>query len=205
MKSRQRPAALPPPKRGAENAAMTTLVFMIRGINVGGNRPLKMDRLKALCAALGLQNMRTYLQSGNVVADSPEGDPAAHGAALEQRILRDCGYEVSVVVRTAAQMARVLSSHPSGPRAALEPKLHHATFLVRPAAPAALAGVTLPLGKGEEATLVGDVVYLYCPNGYGDTKVNNSFFERKLGLAATTRNWQTVTALGGLCAPLPAE
>jgi uncharacterized protein (DUF1697 family) len=205
MKSRQRPAALPRPKRGAENAAMTTLVFMIRGINVGGNRPLKMARLRALCEALGLQNVRTYLQSGNVVADSPNGDPAAHGLALEQRILRDCGYEVSVVVRTAAQMARVLSSNPLGVRAALEPKFHHATFLARPAALAALAGVTLPLGKGEEASLVGDVIYLYCPNGYGDTKINNNFFERKLGLAATTRNWQTVTALSGLCAPALAE
>ena len=174
---------------------MITLVSMIRGINVGGSRPLKMDRLRGVHEDLGFRGVRTYLQSGNAVFGAAGADADRHGDAIERRIKRDFGYDVAVAVLSSEAMSSALASNPLLGRAKVDPKFLHATFLVRPGAARLLAGVDLPLAKGEEAVLVGDIVYVYCPTGYGVTKINNTFFERKLSARATTRNWQTVTAL----------
>jgi uncharacterized protein (DUF1697 family) len=174
---------------------MAAFVSMIRGINVAGSRPLRMDRLRAIHGDLGFRGVRTYLQSGNVVFEAADADPGRIGDAIGRRIMRDCGYDVAVAVRTSMAMTRALESNPLLGRAKVDPRFLHATFIVGPAAAPSLAGVDLPLAKGEEAVLAGDVVYVYCPLGYGNTKINNNFFERKLSVRATTRNWQTVTAL----------
>jgi uncharacterized protein (DUF1697 family) len=174
---------------------MHTLVSMIRGINVGGNRLLKMDRLRALHEELGYRNVRTYLQSGNAVFEASKPGPNIHGVALELRIRDACGFKVAVAAKTSAQLTAVLKANPLLGRTSVDPKFLHATFLIRHAGHASLDGVDIPLAKGEAAVLLDDVVYLYCPLGYGNSKINNAFFERKLSVAATTRNWQTVTAL----------
>jgi len=174
---------------------MTTLISMIRGINVGGSRPIKMDRLRELYLGLGFGRPRTYLQSGNVVCEARDSQVRGQAGAVERRILRDCGFEVSVAVRTAGEMSEVLAANPLAGRPSIDPRFLHATFLVGGGGKASLEGIEIPFLKGEEAILVGDVLYLYCPNGYGNTKINNTFFERKLGVRATTRNWQTVTSL----------
>jgi len=174
---------------------MHTLVSMIRGINVAGSRPLKMDRLKALLEDLGLLRVRTYLQSGNAVFDSASPDAGLHSLAIERRILRDYGYEVAVATKTSKSMSAAAVANPFLRRPELDPAFLHATFLIGLGAARSLEGPGLPLARGEEAVLRGDVVYLYCPNGYGVTKMNNSFLERRLSARATTRNWRTVTAL----------
>lgn len=174
---------------------MHTLVSMIRGINVGGHKPLKMDQLRALHEALGFRGVRTYLQSGNAVFEAASGDADRHASAIERRILRDFGFEVAVCVRTSAELTAALRENPLTRSPVADPKFLHATFLVRHDAGVSLDGVDLPLAKGEAAEMLGDTVYVYCPLGYGTTKINNTFFERKLGMGATTRNWQTVTAL----------
>jgi len=179
----------------ARKQAVETFVSLIRGINVAGHRPVKMARLVELCEGLGYSNPRTYLQSGNVVFKSGRGPNRAVGDALERLILRECGLEVSVAVRTSREMTAALAANPLASRPGVDTRFLHATFLVGQDGRASLDGVALPLARGEEAVLVGIVVYVYCPNGYGVTKINNTFFERKLGARATTRNWNTVTAL----------
>jgi uncharacterized protein (DUF1697 family) len=174
---------------------MITAVSMLRGINVSGHRLIRMDRLKSLYADLGFKNPRTYLQSGNVVFETAKTAVRAQGQVIERRILRDCGFDVPVAVRTGEEMAAALSSNPLARRPGVDTRFLHATFLIDPVGDASLEGVSLPLGAGEAAVLRGEIVFVYCPNGYGISKINNSFFERKLGVRATTRNWQTVTAL----------
>jgi uncharacterized protein (DUF1697 family) len=183
---------------------MHTLVSMIRGINVGGHRPLKMDRLRGIHEDLGFKNVRTYLQSGNAVFEAAGPDADSHAIALERRILRDCGFEVAVAVRSSREMTAALRKNPLAGRPSIDPRFLHATFLVRHPVKTSLDGVELPLAKGEAAVLVGGVVYLYCPLGYGNTKINNTFFERRLSAGATTRNWQTVTVLEGMARGAPA-
>jgi uncharacterized protein (DUF1697 family) len=174
---------------------MPTVVSMIRGINVGGNRMVKMERLRALFGALGLGSPRTYLQSGNVVCEATAAQARSLGLSVERRMARDLGFEVSVVVRTASEMTAAVAANPLAGRAGVDPQFLHAVFLVRRPAGASLDGPALPFLKGEIAELVGDTVYLYCPNGYGVSKISNAYFERRLGARATARNWRTVTAL----------
>jgi uncharacterized protein (DUF1697 family) len=177
---------------------MNSIVFLVRGINVSGHNPLKMDKLLKLCETLGFTRVRTYLQSGNVVCGSRNADAEKHARALGRRILRDCGFEVKVMARTAAALSAVVEANPFAGLPSIEPKFMHATFLAGPPGASSLEGTDLPLAPGERAVLVGDMVYLYCPRGYGRSKITNAFFEKKLGRCATTRNWKTVTALEGM-------
>lgn len=168
---------------------------MIRGINVGGHRAVRMDGLRALFEGLGLRNPVTYLQSGNVVFQSPDPGEDGHALAIERCLREECGLKVAVAVRSSNAMTRVLRANPIAGRPGIDPRFLHATFLIHPDGRPSLEGIGIPLGAGEEAVIVDSVIYVYCPNGYGTTKINNGFFERKLSARATTRNWQTVTAL----------
>ena len=107
----------------------------------------------------------------------------------------DYGHEVSVAVKTSTAMTAVLAANPLARRSSIDMRFLHVTFLIRPDRKASLDGIVLPLGHGEEALLMDDVIYLYCPNGYRNTKINNTLYERNMGARATTRNWNTVTAL----------
>ncbi len=174
---------------------MPIQVAMLRGINVGGNNIIKMDRLRALFAGLGFAGAHTYLQSGNVLFAAPAAGPALE-AAIRARLLADLGFNVDVAVRSGRQMAAAVKRNPLV-RPGRDPRHLHATFLIGARRPS-LRGIDLPLQPGEEAVLVGDVVYMYCPNGYGETKIHTQFLRRALGVPATTRNWVTVTALEAL-------
>ncbi len=199
-------------------------VALLRAVNVGGTK-LPMADLRALLEGLGLTNVRTYLQSGNAVFDARDDEPArALATAIEIRIERDLGPRVGVLVLPGEGMADVAAANPflavpdeGGAAAAAGESILHATFLfgahgeadfgeATDAAycavyKAAFSKLELPAAEGEEAAFVGapplatPVVYLKLPHGYGRTKLNNAWFERKLGTAATTRNWRTVRAL----------
>ncbi len=179
-----------------------TYVALLRAVNVTGHNPLAMKDLRTVVEATGAENVATYLQSGNVVFRSEMADPDRVRRALESRIESQLGITVGVVVRTAEQLQRVVSANPlwhdDRERAHL-----YVTFLAgvpdsdRTAALAATAESRAP----ELFRIQGLEVYLYCPTGYGRTKLNNAFFERKLAVAATTRNWRTVTALAEMAQP----
>jgi uncharacterized protein (DUF1697 family) len=204
-----------------------SFVALLRAVNVGGTT-LRMDDLRALLEGLGLTNVRTYLQSGNAVFDTVDpAEPAqALATAIEVRIQRDVGPRVGVLVLPGETMADVAAENPfldegdSGAGDGPDPEILHATFLFGPHGEADFGEATdeaycavykatfnkleLPAADGEEAAFVGapplatPVVYLKLPHGYGRTKLNNAWFERKLGTAATTRNWRTVLALAEL-------
>ena len=199
-------------------------IALLRAVNVGGTK-LPMADLRALLEGLGLTNVRTYLQSGNAVFDAgDDAEPAAALAtAIEVRIERDLGPRVGVLVLPGETMADIAASNPflagaDGEGAAdVDEQILHATLLFGPHGEAdfgeasdaaycavykaAFAKLELPAVEGEEAAFMGapplatPVVYLKLPHGYGRTKLNNAWFERKLGTAATTRNWRTVLAL----------
>jgi len=197
-------------------------IALLRAVNVGGTK-LAMADLRALLEGLGLTNVRTYLQSGNVVFDGREDESTqAIATAIEVRIERDLGPRVGVLVLPGESMADVAATMPflsgaGATAAAPDQGILHATFLFGSggdsdfgqASEAAYSAVyeaafrklELPAIEGEEAAFVGvpplaePVVYLKLPHGYGRTKLNNAYFERKLGVAATTRNWRTIRAL----------
>ena len=174
---------------------MTTLISMLRGINVGGQKRLRMDTLRVIYEDLGLMNIRTYVQSGNVIFDSTHQDRAGVVSLIEAQIKQSCGYQVEVFIRQAEELQRILSENPFLKGRNVDPNKLHVTFYYRAPSETELSKLTTPAGTTDEFALTEMAVYLYCPNGYGKTKLSNSYFERRLGIPVTTRNWNTVNAL----------
>jgi uncharacterized protein (DUF1697 family) len=176
---------------------MQTYLAILRGINVGGHHLIAMKELKALFEDLRFQGVRTYIQSGNVVFQAPDADPQTLAARIEARILEQYQFPVPVLIRTAAELKAALDRNPFLQPGGPDPDKLHVTFLADHPDPARLAQVDAY--NGPDACSISErEVFLYCPQGYGNTKLNNSFFEKKLGVRATTRNLKTVRHLVGM-------
>ncbi|HEV2888631.1 MAG TPA: DUF1697 domain-containing protein [Jatrophihabitans sp.] len=174
---------------------MTTYAALLRGVNVGGNK-LRMTDLQALLEDLGGQQVRTYLQSGNTVFEHAGAEPAKLARAIGQG-LAELGVSSQVLLRTGQELAKVLAGNPFLQHESDPVKLH-VTFLADSPAPERVERLQVPAGETATFHLGNKEVYLHCPDGYGRTKLTNSFIESRLGTVATTRNWRTVTALAGL-------
>jgi uncharacterized protein (DUF1697 family) len=172
-------------------------VSLLRGINVSGRNRLPMADLRALYERRGHDEVTTYVQSGNVVSSTPARSARAVGDAIQRAIADELGRDVLVLVRTPAQLGRILAANPFV-RARADPKSLHVTFLAAAPRKAAISALDETAFTPDEFRVHGHEVYVSCPNGYGRTKINNSWFERKLGVAATTRNWKTVMQLSEL-------
>ena len=185
---------------------MRTYVALLRGINVSGNNPLKMAVLRELSESLGFTDVVTYVQSGNVVFHGT-GSTADIAKVIEGRIATDLGLTIAVVVRTAKEIAAVLVQTP--PVGAADLDHLHVTFLAERPKAAAVAALDVALLKGarsapDDFAVLGREVYVHTPNGYGRTKINTTFFERSLGMTATTRSWKTVKKLVELASGAPS-
>jgi uncharacterized protein (DUF1697 family) len=174
---------------------LNTFVALLRGINVSGQSKVSMADLRTLFLNLGAEDVRTYVQSGNVVFTSGAASSAELTRAIEMRIRRDLGLSVTVLLRTKAQLAKIVAGNPFV-KSGKEPTKLHVTFLAE--APDRLRELEAKHFEPDEFHVVRREIYLHCPNGYGRTKLNNAFFEKQLGVAATTRNWKTVTKLAEL-------
>ncbi|MFF9086491.1 DUF1697 domain-containing protein [Streptomyces sp. NPDC014991] len=179
---------------------MTKHVALLRGINVGGRTQIAMADLRALFTALGCEAVQTYLRSGNVVFRAPAGQtPAELAARIGKRIADDLGVSVTVLLRTAESLARTVARNPYLGQEDDPAKLH-VTFLAQEPTAEQAARLEVPAGETAVFTLAGDEIHLHVPDGYGRTRLDNAFIERRLGIPATTRNWRTVTALHELAA-----
>ena len=178
---------------------MTTYVALLRGINVGGHAKVAMEDLRRVVQALGHSEVTTYIQSGNVVFNGRGDDPGSLARDIESAIKGDIGLEVTVVVRTGEDLARVAATNPFLEGQAEVSKLHVA-FLAEAPDDDRAAALTVPAGEPDQLRLAGREVYLHYPNGTGRSKLTNAYLEKRLGVAATTRNWRTVTKLAEMAA-----
>ncbi len=175
---------------------MKTYISMLRAINVADQNKIPMGELKRLFQALNFAGVETYIQSGNLVFDSDNQDAAYVTSLIESQIERAYGTKISVFVRDAADFRRILNTNPFLTGRSESPSFLHVTFLYSIPRPSQWEPVKVPGGPSSDEFFAGvQEVFLFCPTGYGRTKLNNSFFERKLGMPATTRNWNTVQAL----------
>jgi uncharacterized protein (DUF1697 family) len=166
---------------------------LLRGINVAGRAKIGTADLRRVFTDGGHTDVQTYVQSGNVVF-ATRGAAARLTEELERSITAELSVTTKVIVRSAAQLARVIEENPFLRRGA-DPSTLHVTFLARPAGRGAPARLDVPGAAPDELRVAGTEIYVHCPNGYGRTKLNNAFIERRLDLTATTRNWRTVTKL----------
>jgi uncharacterized protein (DUF1697 family) len=170
---------------------MAAFVALLRAVNVGGTGKLPMSELKAMCEDLGFASVRTYIASGNVVFTSRKSE-AAVKAALEKRLQAFAGKPVGVLVRSAAEMAKVSAENPF-PRAA--PNRTVAIFLDRAPPKDALAGVRGQ--KDEEIKLGRREIYVHYGEGMGQSKL-----VIPAAKAGTARNMNTVATLAKMAAEL---
>lgn len=174
---------------------MPRYAAMLRGINLGPRKRISMADLRRLFEDLGATNVQTYVVSGNVVFDSPPGSRAELAKKIRATIQADLGHDVAIVLRTAAEMAEVAARKPFGS----DDDAHlYVTFLAEKPETSRVKGLDAAPFAPDEFEIRGTEAYLHFPNGYGRSKLSNEWFERKLGVAATSRNWRTVTALAEL-------
>lgn len=174
---------------------MIAFVSMLRGINVGGQKKISMETLRGIYEGLGFAHIRTYVQSGNVVFVTSNQDRSALTERIETHIEQTCGYHVPVFIRQAHELQRILISNPFLTARHEDSSKLHVSFLYYIPTEPVWSKLTSPGDSGDEFARGELAIYLFCPNGYGKTKLSNAFFERKLGMPVTTRNWNTVNAL----------
>lgn len=177
-------------------------VALLRGINVGGNNKLPMKELAVLFAGAGCQSVRTYLKSGNIMfcvetvndlsGSNVTGSVEGLGQYISGEIAGQFGLKVPVILRSAAEMGRVMRDNPFL-RAGVSAEHLHVYFL-RDTAPAATS-LHADRSPGDSFVVSGREVYLHLPAGVARTRLTNAYFDQALGTVSTMRNWRTVTVL----------
>lgn len=173
-----------------------TYVALVRAINLGATNKISMADLREVFIGLGCEDVATYVQSGNVIFRSSD-KPAELLRAIETRISRDHGLGVTVLLRTKAELAKVHAGNPFAERVTDPTKLH-VTFLADTPERSRVRALDPEADGPDEFRVVGREIYLHYPTGYGRSKLSNAYFEKRLGVKATTRNWRTVTKLAEL-------
>jgi uncharacterized protein (DUF1697 family) len=172
---------------------MPVYISMLRAVNVGGHSPIKMDALRELYVALGLEEPTTYVQSGNVIFRTKAANEAAIAKKIGAAIANKFGVQPEVILRTVDEMKAVVAANPFAKRANIEPaKLHVSFYASQPAVEHQehISGIKCP----EELHLIGRELYIYFPDGAGRSKLP-PMLARAVKIPTTARNWNSVTKM----------
>ena len=168
---------------------------MLRGINVSGHKVIKMDELKKLYESFGFFAVKTYIQSGNVIFATQTNNQEEIGSKIKSEIEKKFGFIVPVIIRTKNEIQNVLTENPFINMGISELDKMHVTFLENKPKTEFIEKLPVNMNTTDQFKLIGREIYLFCPEGYGKTLLNNNFFEKHLKVSATTRNWKTVNKL----------
>lgn len=174
---------------------MTTYISILRGINVSGQKLIKMDALKKMYEKLNFENIKTYIQSGNVIFSSNEKEAKNLEKIISSKIQTEFGFDVPVIVLSVKTLENIIKQNPFTKDDLKDLSFLHVTFLADKTENFDKETIIEKRLSNEEIEFTPNAIYLYCPNGYGKTKLNNSFLEAKLKVKATTRNWKTTNEL----------
>jgi uncharacterized protein (DUF1697 family) len=170
-------------------------VAFLRAVNVGGTGKVAMAELKALAEDIGLAEPKTLSQSGNLVFEAAGKSTATLEKLLEREVANRLGVKTDIMVRTAPELKAAIKRNPFPKEAKSYPGLLHIRFLKAPATAAAVASLSSAIKGREIVKGVGGEVFIYFPDGAGNSKLTNPIIERHLGARGTSRNWNTVTKL----------
>jgi uncharacterized protein (DUF1697 family) len=174
---------------------MPTFVSLFRGINVGGHHRIKMNELKNLYETLGLKDVQTYIQSGNVVFTSDDADTTRVQQQLEESVVQTFGFHVEIIVRTADELQDIIAKNPFQGQQNKESQWVVVMFLATMPDKTAQENLLKAYDGPEEIFFSGKEVFLYYTDGIGRSKLSNNFLEKKLKTVGTARNWNTVLQL----------
>ncbi len=171
---------------------MTKYIALLRGINVSGQKKIPMAELRELFTKVGLENVQTYIQSGNVIFESLEKSKAALEPILHEAIKSHFGFDVPVLVLKPEELKQIFDNSPFRQ----EEKEKSYFMMLYSKADEALVEELSKISYPNESFLIKDTaIYFYCSTGYGKAKCSNNFFERKLKVVATARNYRTMVKL----------
>lgn len=171
---------------------MKIYVAFLRGINVGGHKKVPMTELKILLNKIGLKNVNTYIQSGNVIFQSEIVDVKSLENSIHEAVLNHFSFEVSVMVRNRKELKAIFDSCPFS-----EEKKVNSYFTMLSSIPDEdlVNKAKEKTYENEEYAIINDTIYFYCAKGYGKAKFSLNYFERNLRVTATARNYKTMVKL----------
>lgn len=171
---------------------MKTYIALLRGINVSGKNKVPMAELRALLSKLGFANVQTYIQTGNIIFQSANNNTLVLAAEIEKGIQSCFGFQVPVLVLQPSTLHTIFNKCPF-PQSEKE----NSYFILLFAEPNnGLINDVLQINYPNETfSITNKCVYFYCKTGYGKAKCNNNFFEQKLKVTATARNYKTMLKL----------
>lgn len=174
-------------------------IALLRGINVGGHNKMPMTELRALLSDLEVQDVRTYIQSGNVVFKSHEVSGPRLEGQIKGAIKNHFGFEIPVLIKTVSELQSIFDDCPFP-----QEKKEQSYFNILHRAPEAqnIEEASQKSYLDEEFVITEKCIYLYCKNGYGRAKFSSTFFEKKLKTIATARNYKTMLKLLSLSAEI---
>lgn len=186
------------PKSRRKDSVLTTMptyISLIRGINVGGHGKVPMKQLQAMFEGLGFEQVRTLIQSGNVVFKAAKTSTSALSKKIESTIAAEFGFITSVVTRTTDELAKAIEQSPFVKESKAEPNKVHIAFLAEASKPEAAKKLEAMASATQRLRCGGREVYLHYRDGMGQAKLTGAVIERVLGVKATARNWNTITKL----------
>lgn len=172
---------------------MKTYIALFKGINVGGRNVLPMKELKAILEGIGLENVNSYIQSGNVVFQSDEENLARLADSIGVEVEKSHGFKPEVMLLESEEVEQAMAANPF-PEAEAEPKSLHLNFLASAPESADLEALESLKKENERFALIDKVFYLHAPDGIGRSKLARNS-ERLLGVPMTGRNWRTVSKI----------
>jgi len=173
---------------------MNKYISLLRGINVSGHNLIKMADLKALYESLGFSNVQTYIQSGNAIFESDNKDKLYLEDGIKAEIKKLFGYDITVIIRTIKEFKEILENNPFADKD-FDIKKLCVVFLKFPPEKSLVKELLNQFTGDEKFFFRKEEIYTYYPNGYGQTKADNNFFERKLKVKSTVRNWNSVNKI----------
>jgi len=175
---------------------MQTIISLLRGVNMTGHNSLKMKDLLQLYNNLGFKNAETYIQSGNVVFKYPGIiNEQEISARIHGEIRSSFGYDIAVIIRTVDELNNIMTANPFLSEVNFDPSKMAVIFLtseVTTIQKEKVAAIDYPPDK---FYIKGREIYIFCPNGFGKTKLYTNFFENRMGVTGTARNWKSITAI----------
>ena len=177
-----------------ENTSLNRHIALLRGINVGGHNKLPMKKLAAIFRQAGCKQVQTYIQSGNVVLQAESNLASRLPLIVNELIRQEFGLEIPVVIRSGAEMARVLQSNPFLDQSSDSKELSVGFLAAQPDS-ARIASLDPHRSPPDEFVVQGREIYLRYPSGLARSKLTNAYFDSKLKTISTFRNWRTVCRL----------
>ncbi len=173
---------------------MQQFISFLRGVNMTGHNSIKMDELALLYKSLAFRDVQTFIQSGNVIFKS-DGSEEDVREKIEKGISSRFGYDIAAMIRTVDELGMLFLSNPYLNEDDFNPAKMAVVFLHEKVTDIQASKVSTLSYPPDKFQLGEREIFIYCPNGFGKTRLYTNFFENKMGVSGTARNWKTISSI----------